>query len=458
VVTFLTDFGVHPLWVHPAVDLHLAVSATSAALATRHGARSALCPGPLVADRFRPDSRIRTETRRRLGIEEGARVVLVVAGSWGVGHIEATVAALRASGTFHPVVVCGCNPRFEAALRASGKPGTILGWTDEMPALMAAADALVENAGGLTALEAFAAGVPVVSFAPIPGHGRDNARQMARAGVSRYARSRSELYDALTEVTPVGLARQRMIAKGRAIFCGDPTDEIVALATANCPGPVRAPGRLKGRRRVALAACAVAVLYAGATAGTDAVAAAGIGIAKAPAGQRDSVYLGVRVNAAELANPSVVSAIRRARATLVVDGTTATRTRPNSGTVAGNVDVGSAGAGQHHTFPWSQAHDDCRSAAHAIANSTRARPHELVVGDVNAFHQLYCHTGPYRQRIVRVHTTFDAAAPPAQLIERRVYLFDGRSAGPTQVESTVARFRDRATRARLVVRPLRDLR
>ena len=30
VATYLTDFAVHPLWVHPGVDLHLAVSPVSA--------------------------------------------------------------------------------------------------------------------------------------------------------------------------------------------------------------------------------------------------------------------------------------------------------------------------------------------------------------------------------------------------------------------------------------------
>ncbi len=52
---------------------------------------------------------------------------------------------------------------------------------------MAGCDALVENAGGLTSLEALRAGLPVVSFQPIAGHGRENTARMAEAGVSRLA-------------------------------------------------------------------------------------------------------------------------------------------------------------------------------------------------------------------------------------------------------------------------------
>ena len=52
---------------------------------------------------------------------------------------------------FHPITVCGQDDKLRASLLERGLGGTVLGWTDEMPALMAAADALVENAGGLDA-------------------------------------------------------------------------------------------------------------------------------------------------------------------------------------------------------------------------------------------------------------------------------------------------------------------
>ena len=115
--------------------------------------------------------------------------MLVVAGSWGVGDVVGTVEAIARAGDFHPVTVCGRDEKLKAALEALGH-GTVIGWTDEMPALMAACDAMVENAGGLTANEAFAVGLPVVTFKPIAGHGKDNAEGMAEIGVSRYARHR----------------------------------------------------------------------------------------------------------------------------------------------------------------------------------------------------------------------------------------------------------------------------
>ncbi|MFC7648639.1 hypothetical protein ACFQX6_55480 [Streptosporangium lutulentum] len=83
-----------------------------------------------------------------------------------------------------------------------------------MPGLMAAAYALVDNAAGVTCREAMAAGVPVISYRPIPGHGRDGARAMALAGLSVYARDAGELLAALDRFGR-DEERDRQVARGR---------------------------------------------------------------------------------------------------------------------------------------------------------------------------------------------------------------------------------------------------
>ena len=70
---------------------------------------------------------------------------------------------------------------------------TILGFTHRMSELMAASDVLIQNAGGLTWLEAFGAGLPVVMFEPLPGHGEDNSRRMCRAGLVTVAADAADL-------------------------------------------------------------------------------------------------------------------------------------------------------------------------------------------------------------------------------------------------------------------------
>jgi UDP-N-acetylglucosamine:LPS N-acetylglucosamine transferase len=218
VVTYITDFGVHPLWVHPGVDLHLGVHpACAAEAARRSGGIAAVCV-PLVARPAPALAGDRRSARQRLGLANSDRVALIVAGSWGVGGIERTVRAVAACG-YVPITVCGRDERLRRRLMRLGV-GIVVGWTDEMARLMAAADVLVENAGGLTSMEAFVAGLPVVSYRPIAGHGRHNAREMDRAGVARWARDRDQLRDLLHRVGTAGAERAKLVAQAATLFQG----------------------------------------------------------------------------------------------------------------------------------------------------------------------------------------------------------------------------------------------
>ena len=230
VVNFLTDFGVHPRAVHHAVDLNLALHAVPAEKARSLGSTRTVVAGPAVPPSFRDGGERRAAGRVWLGIAPAERMVLVVAGSWGVGgHLVETVARIERTGRYRVVTVCGLHRGLHRQLERRGV-GIALGWTDRMPELLAAADVVVENAGGLTSLEAFAAGVPIVTFRPIPGHGRENASAMAAAGVTSHPCDEDGLLEAIDRLTRPGEDRDRQVAAGRALFCGDPVDHILALA------------------------------------------------------------------------------------------------------------------------------------------------------------------------------------------------------------------------------------
>ena len=69
----------------------------------------------------------------------------------------------------------------------------VYGFTDRMPELLAAADVLVHSTGGVTCLEAMAAGTPVVSYGLPVGHARLNTRAMAALDLVRLANDTNEL-------------------------------------------------------------------------------------------------------------------------------------------------------------------------------------------------------------------------------------------------------------------------
>ena len=173
--------------------------------------------GPLVAERFRDRrrrprrgaQRARPRTRRSRGARRGR-----APGAWATCSRPSKRSASRASSTPSP---CAGATRSSAPSSRAAASGTVIGWTDEMPALMAAADALVENAGGLTCMEAFAVGLPVITYLPDrrarQGQRRDDGalgRQPLRARASRSCTTSSR------EVTAPGPARDELVAAGHA--------------------------------------------------------------------------------------------------------------------------------------------------------------------------------------------------------------------------------------------------
>lgn len=237
VVSLVLDFFVHGMWVHPGVDAHLLLHPSQVHQVEQRGGKTPVVCGPVVRQAFWAEcpSWRREDARRTLGLGPAERCIVIVGGSWGVGQLPATFATLASDDRFVPVAVAGRNSKLFSLLEAArrrARRGKVLSWVDDMDRLMAAADATVENAGGLTAMEALARGVPVVTYRPIAGHGRANAEAMAAAGVSVYPRNPRELVTCLLELTSDTPLRRRLVAEGRSMFSRDPASLVSSWARA----------------------------------------------------------------------------------------------------------------------------------------------------------------------------------------------------------------------------------
>ncbi|MFJ9589762.1 MGDG synthase family glycosyltransferase [Streptomyces acidicola] len=226
----ITDFAVHRQWLHRGNDLNLCLTAQIARDVRHRLGRPALACGPLLPDRFRPRPPGEAYWRQRLTADDGCRPVLMSAGAWGVGsRLDATARLLVGAG-YLPVVLCGRNERMRRLL--SKVPGTLaMGWVDDMPGLMAACVALVDNAAGQTALEALAVGVPVVGYRPIPGHGAEGARRMAALGLTEYAAGSWQLVQYLDSLASGGPVPGRRALADRCLFQGDAVGPLERLCT-----------------------------------------------------------------------------------------------------------------------------------------------------------------------------------------------------------------------------------
>ena len=194
---YVTDFVIHPTWMATGVDAYCVIHEATQQQAAVRGAPDIRLVDPLVPARYRPPTdATRRAARAQFTLPEKGRLALIVAGSWGAGDVARTAREVLAAGCVAPVVVCGRNDSLRR--RLAGFPGHVMGWVDDMPTLMQAVDLIVENAGGLTCQQALAAGLPTITYRPLPGHGRANAQVLAGAGLTTYVRNPADLCQELT--------------------------------------------------------------------------------------------------------------------------------------------------------------------------------------------------------------------------------------------------------------------
>ena len=231
-VVFVLDFAVHRQWLHPGNDACLCLTDQAAddvrrALPGTHVETT----GPVVAPEFSAPAPGADDWRRRFErYAPGRPPVLLSAGAWGAAAGLGETARLLTDAGYLPVVLCGRNQALRC--RTARVRGTLaLDWVTDMPGLLHGVRALVDNAAGQTAVQALAAGLPVVGHRPLPGHGAEGVRRMAELGLSEAADDSTALLDVLDRlVTEDPRERERRAVRGRAVFRADVLERAVALA------------------------------------------------------------------------------------------------------------------------------------------------------------------------------------------------------------------------------------
>jgi UDP-N-acetylglucosamine:LPS N-acetylglucosamine transferase len=387
VITYLTDPSVHPLWMAEGTDLYLAAHPEIAAQVRLLGAERVAVVAPAVRPEFRPvaDAAEQAVARKEFDLPEDELLALVVSGSWAVGEIEESAREVAAGGIATPVVVCGENVALRERLRDL-IPGHVLGWVDDMPALLRACDIVVLNSGGLTFFEAHAAGLPVLTYRCLVGHGRTNARSLEHAGLARWLHDRDELASALTEFahtrTQAPATEHRPIEVGTAC----PSVAIAGLVRQPFDPPPRDRVTRRRMRRVAWVAASVAWLLWVFTSGTSLAVAHGfraVGETGVPVNQ---VFFVIEAPADGPVTDQDIGQLNTLNAAVAVSVTTAA---DNPGAVrrmatAGLLMVNAAG-GQPYETGWFAGRGAIGAGARAINQLTKHRPSLMLSnGDLDA--------------------------------------------------------------------------
>ena len=188
VVSIVTDFEAHALWMDACVDLYcVAAEETKARLIARGAtAGNVVATGIPIATKFlsKPDARA---VRKNYGLRDDQPVLLVLGGGFGMGPVAEVLAELdKVPGQFQTLVVTGRNEelRRKLATQTRQHPTHVLGYSTNMHELMAVADLIITKPGGLTTSEALALGKPLFILNPIPGQEAANSDFLLERGAA----------------------------------------------------------------------------------------------------------------------------------------------------------------------------------------------------------------------------------------------------------------------------------
>lgn len=195
----VTDFSVHRWLVCPGVDAYFVADEN---LFGQIDSYSETTPalfgwGIPVRGKFaekRDPAAVRQEMRSQFGWPADAFVCLLAGGGGGMLPMEDIVKSLQNEKfkDIYVAAVTGHNDRLRKKLEAQQKEFskhkteenvsrmTVLGFTDEMPQLMQAADVVITKAGGVSLAECLACGANILIYHPLPGQEQGNTAFLQR--------------------------------------------------------------------------------------------------------------------------------------------------------------------------------------------------------------------------------------------------------------------------------------
>ncbi len=208
IVTVITDLGrVHEAWLMPEADAVVVPAPEVYQRALERGVspdRLRLLGHP-VHPKFEDVSQSKAELRKSLGLPPDKTIALLMAGGEGGGKLLPTTLALAKSKLpFHLVIVTGRNAALKAKLEEIAPkfaiPMTILGFRNDVPSLMRAADLLVTKAGPGTLAEASITEVPVVVYDFVPGQERGNLDYVRTNGIGVVALNSADVVQSVSRI------------------------------------------------------------------------------------------------------------------------------------------------------------------------------------------------------------------------------------------------------------------
>lgn len=190
----VTDLDVHAMWLCRTYEHYfVAMEETRVHLNELGVPEKKITVSGIPIDPIFSKALDKKATRKELGLDPEKTTILMSAGGFGVGPVEAMVSGLaKLKHSVQVVAVCGKNTalkekiesivkKFPKSVRVKVHP---IGFTKEMDKYMSASDILLGKPGGLTSSEALAKGLALIIVNPIPGQEVRNSDHYLEEGVA----------------------------------------------------------------------------------------------------------------------------------------------------------------------------------------------------------------------------------------------------------------------------------
>ncbi len=240
-ITVITDYLPHILWISPGVDGYAVGSPqTKEELLTRGIPSDRIRVTGIPVDPKFKGKNDRNNLKNRLGLEPERFTLLIGSGGEGLGPVVSLVQVLqRVQKPIQIVVVAGKNGALLRTLEnlkpTVPHPLKVCGFVDNVDELMDASDLMITKPGGLTCAEAMTKGLPLILIPAIPGQETRNLRVLTSLGTAQAVHQLKEIPHLVENLYENGEPLERMRRRAAEVRLPEAAFEIARWAMESSP-------------------------------------------------------------------------------------------------------------------------------------------------------------------------------------------------------------------------------
>ena len=234
----ITDYCLHDSWVHPYIEkYYVSTSSVKQQLMNKGVLMEKICVTgiPILKEYEQPQ--LTSSVYKKYKLVEGKKIVLVVAGAYGVSkEMEYICNKLKEANTFQLVIICGNNDRLRDHYIQRFQFDHhvyVLGFVENMAELMKVSTLIITKPGGIVLTEALAINIPIILTKAIPGQESENATYFEKTGAALLSKNNKQLIEQTLNIINDDEAIIKMKQAQSAIYKPNAAKKIVQDVFSN---------------------------------------------------------------------------------------------------------------------------------------------------------------------------------------------------------------------------------